>query len=262
MTTPQPVLAVEKSGNHKTGQISVTHISKASCPSDCPLFAAYGADGQSITADDPCYASHGRQNLHTRRLNQSAERDPIALARQEAGGIDKLSGRRRLRLRVVGDQPGDTDAELRATCEVTRGAAERYTAWHGQRVYTYTHKWRQMPRAWIGDAVSILASCETDRDVRDAFDRGYAPARVMDTAQIPPAGRARGYWQAADARYVICPQQRGLTDCNRCGICPNDQRMRDKRLAVVFVSHGPNKAVARIREILSARMAHDAQETQ
>src|SRR2546421_8042285 len=108
---PKPAaIAVETSTNAKLGPVSATYASQASCPRSCPWFGR------------GCYAESGLTGHTTRRLNRSALRGALRIARAEARAIDALTGDRLLRLHVVGDARTDAAArELGA-------AARRYNA--------------------------------------------------------------------------------------------------------------------------------------
>src|SRR5262245_63271856 len=90
-----PACAVETSTNAKLGPVSATYASQASCPRSCPWFGK------------GCYAEQGFVGLQTRRLNRSAVRGALRIARAEARVIDALTGDRLLRLHVVGDARTD-----------------------------------------------------------------------------------------------------------------------------------------------------------
>src|SRR5579871_155626 len=184
--TIKPAHAVESTANGKTGLVSATYASQASCPSDCPLRGG------------GCYAETAWVGVHTRRLNRSPVKDPAAVAEAEAEAIDALTGDRHLRLHVVGDCP--TPAAARAVS----AAARRYARRGGRKVWTYTHAWRVVSRAdWSG--VSVLASCETPRQVADAHRRGYAAALIV--GDHPADGRAYPLAGAGGFRVVPCPEQ-------------------------------------------------------
>src|SRR5262245_51876429 len=87
---PPAAVAVETSDNRKLGPVSATYASQASCPRSCPWFGS------------GCYAETGHVGHTTRRLNRSAVRGPLAVARAEARAIDRLTADRLLRLHVVG----------------------------------------------------------------------------------------------------------------------------------------------------------------
>src|ERR1051325_9338279 len=135
-------IAVEKSRNSKIAGCSATMVSQASCPRSCKFYA------------NGCYAESGPTGFTTHRLNRSTETKPEAIARIEAKAISQLSGKRPLRLHVVGDCTTDKAAKILSS------AAESYP----MPVWSYTHAWRTVSRVLWGK-VSILASCETAADV-------------------------------------------------------------------------------------------------
>lgn len=207
--------AVEKSQNAKIGECSCTYVSQASCPVHCPF------------KDDGCYAQRGNTNIHTLRVNASETTEPEAIARVEAEAIDGLSGKRPLRLKVVGDCPTPGAAAIVAS------AAERYKARGGQPIWAYTHAWRDVERSWHGPAVSILGSCESMSEFANVRAQGYAPALVV------PAHPADGKrWTAPDGTGVIpCPAQtrkaKGV-QCVSCQLCWKGDELLARGLAIAF----------------------------
>jgi hypothetical protein len=205
--------AVESSTNRKLGAASATYVSQASCPASCPW---YGSG---------CYAENGPIGYTTRRLNRSPERRAERIARDEARAVDGLSGSRPLRLHVVGD------ARTKAAARILARAAQRFRARGGQPVWSYTHAWRTVDRASWGP-VSVLASCETPADAREAMAAGYAAALVVEHHASDKAHDVGG------VRVIPCPNQtRGVT-CTDCGLCMDDGRLRSRGLAIAFAAHG------------------------
>jgi hypothetical protein len=155
------VKAIEKSDNRKVGPVSVTMAAQASCGRGCP-FLGRG-----------CYAESGPQGLLTLNLNRAAKATShITIAQAEAAAIDRLTGRRPLRIHIVGDCKDNRAAQI-VSC-----AAERHTKRFGQAAWTYTHSWAQVSRKSWGN-VSVLASCDSSREVQRVHTRGYATALVV-----------------------------------------------------------------------------------
>src|SRR5262249_41254139 len=154
----------------------------------------------------------------TRRLNRSALRGALHVAKAEARAIDALTGDRLLRLHVVGD------AKTEAAARELGAAARRYSARgnaprRGKKVWTYTHAWRTVAREAWGDSVSVLASVETVREAREAMAAGYAAAVVVAAFEQESAYHIDG------TTVLPCPNQtRGVT-CRDCGLCRDDERL-------------------------------------
>jgi hypothetical protein len=161
----------------------------------------------------------------TSRLNDSEEHDPARIARLEARAIDALRGRKPLRLHVVGD------CRTRKAARIVSAAARRYRARSGKAVWTYTHAWRKVPRADWGN-VSVLASCETTAEAKDAMQRGYAAAIV-----VPEFKEERAYLEG-DVKVLPCPNQTRGAQCSACRLCMGAERLREAALVIAFAVHG------------------------
>lgn len=206
--------------DYRTWRISVTNATQRSCPPTCPLYHS------------GCYAEAGHQAIHTNRLNRAADETlatPRQIAEAEAAAIRGLTGRNPLRLHVVGD------CSTNEAADIVSSAAMDYHAIDGQPVWTYTHAWRSVDRAnWR--SVSVLASCETDADLTDATDRGYAAALVRKHEGLPA--------EINGLRTIPCPQQTGTKpDCARCMMCAKGSSLKGKAV-IVFDPHGATRQVA------------------
>jgi hypothetical protein len=222
------VSVVEVSDNAKTGKVSATYVAQQSCWNGCPLMG-HG-----------CYAEHDFTGFTTRRLNSAGVSDTDVLANNEASGIRQLTGKRALRLHVVGD------CKTNRAAKTVSSAAAAHTAKHGMPVWSYTHAWRQVARkSW--STVSILASCETPSDVRKASKRGYATAMVVSEHKQATAYVHDGI------KLLPCPQQTGKSaNCESCKLCWNADRLFAAGLTIAFETHGGGvkKATAALFNIL------------
>jgi hypothetical protein len=151
-------------------------------------------------------------------------------ARNEATKIEALSGKRPLRLHVVGDATSDETARLLSD------AAFKHSFKGGQPVWTYTHGWRNVSRYSWG-TVNVLASCENMHDVRDAWNRQYAACLT-----VPEHESKMSYWKEG-FRVIPCPQQTVGVKCTDCRLCFNDMRLRKNRQVIAFEAHGAQKKV-------------------
>lgn len=225
MEKTSPAISVEISDNAKIGKISMTATSQDSCPPTCPLRGA------------GCYAEAGRPNIVTSRLNRSEVRDPLAIAEAEAEAIRKLSGRRMLRLHVVGDCYIDEGAKILAQ------AAKEHTEKCGMPVFTYTHGHETKRESW-GD-ISVLRSCETFGQVKKAHEDGFAAAMVVDTHDSPNAVKHEGF------TIIPCPQQTGkAANCAACKLCSQGDRLHAKKAVIAFAIHGTR--AKRAKEVLNS----------
>ena len=217
------VKAVEKSANSKTGPVSVTYAPIQSCPKSCPFL------------NSGCYAQTGHCGMHLARLNKTATENnitrPIDIAKKEAEAISKLKGDKPLRLHIVGD------CRTSKAAEIVAKAATEYTAKHGQPVWTYTHAWREIPRSKWG-SISVLASCETITEAKEAMKRGYAASIVRLKEFDRPF-----VWE--DVIMMPCLEMTKGTKCDKCKLCFNDQALINKEKVVCFFPHGSKQNAAK-----------------
>ena len=229
--TPKIATAVEISDNSKTGRVSATYVSQQSCPDSCPL------------RGNGCYAEHDFVQFTTNRLNAVGTVTVDTLAEEEAAAIRTLSGRRALRLHVVGD------CKTNKAAKTVSAAAADHTTKHGKPVWSYTHAWREVsPKSWAG--VSILASCETTTDVKKAHRKGYAAAIVVTKHDQPKAYVRDG------VRILPCPQQtQKSANCESCQLCWKSDFLLKSKTVIAFETHGggEKKATAALVQIGGAK---------
>lgn len=171
--------------------------------------------------------------VKTRRLNASPITEKEEIAQEEASAIDRLTGKRPLRLHDVGDC--DTEEAARIIAE----AAKRYKERGGVNapVWTYTHS-RNVPRAAWGEAVSVLRSCETEAQVKETFDSGYA-ACIEFAGEFPSDNV---FTLPEGTRVMPCPEQTGKKEnCIACGLCFHADALLRARTAIGFKGHGQKK---------------------
>jgi hypothetical protein len=245
------ILAVEKSGDRKLTEhenVSATYAPQPTCPPGCPLLRA------------GCYAEQGLVGLHTHRLNRKARElalTPAKLARlladEEANLIrTKLTGKRKLRVHVVGD------AATRYAARKIGLAMRFHERKHGKVAWTYTHGWKEVPiKSWNG--ARVLASCHSVGEALEARDRGY---RGVALTTVPhPTHRV---YQLGSLNVIPCPAQffrknrdefvrQGdgkyprLTTCERCSICQRPDELFKRNMVVGFQpDHGSDKRLLKL----------------
>jgi len=217
------VLAVPKSTNSKTGLVAATYAPIQSCPSTCPFI------------DGGCYAQHGHCGIHLKRLNKNAIKAkatrPVDIARIEAEAIRNMDSNLPLRLHIVGD------CKTPKAAEIISIACKEYTNRTKQKVWTYTHAWKTIPRKKWGD-ISVLASCESIEDAKLAMKRGYAASAVRAKLFSYP-------FDYQGVRMVPCLEMtKGIT-CNKCGLCFNDNKLLENKQVICFFPHGSGANKAR-----------------
>lgn len=217
--------------------VVTTYVSiAATCPDSC----AFKSGG--------CYAIAGATHLTLRGLDRAAlDKVGLEVTQAEADALDGLwrsgipqdgaRGGRDLRLHVAGE------VSCRKGAERLGDTARRWKARRGGRIWTYTHRWREIPRkAW--GPISVLASCETPADARAANAAGYAVAVVVPT--FPDGARSFSY---AGRRAIPCPAEVAAFEredseeplritCSQCRLCMDDAKLRDRGLVIAFATHG------------------------
>jgi hypothetical protein len=209
---------------------TTTHVSiAATCPETCP-FKGSG-----------CYAETGRYGAEVRRLDEAAKAlSGLDVITTEADTIDRLwlrgvprdgaEGGRDLRLHVAGDVCCAEGAR------VLGAAAERWLERGGGAVWTYTHRWREIPvTAW--GPIHALASTEILVELDEARTLGYVPAHTV------PFFETEGAYSLGSHIIVPCPAETRKATCVECRMCLG-QGLRRDNVAVGFALHGMGRADA------------------
>lgn len=238
MTHNLTVIGRVRSENEKIGRAATTLAAQQSCPRSCAF-----KDGGG------CYAEGGTVGKLTVQMNRVADEQdatPADIARSEAALIDSMVVPERgwpMRLHTAGDC-----ATGEAALIVSR-AAERWMARGGGPVWTYTHGFRDVSRSVWG-RVSVLASCETLKDVALARHRGYAPSIVVP--EFPSRKRFSVSEGGDTAEVVPCPAQtRDDVTCSSCRLCFDDGRLRRLGIVIGFAVHGDNFVKRQARRALA-----------
>ena len=212
------VIAVEKSTNRKTGEVSAVYAPLKTCSDSCPF------------KRDGCYAKYGPCGIKVNRLDAAAERATIVeIARAEAKAIRGLTGERPLRLHVSGD------CRTNETARIVSAACDEYASRHNQTVWSYTHSWKDVEKdSWGG--ISIWASCETAYEVAEARQRGYPAIMIYSDA-----------FERKGFRIVPCKAQiiSGMV-CTECKLCFRSYSAFRHRRVIGFQPHGPKTMVNNI----------------
>ena len=139
---------------------------------------------------------------------------------------------RDLRLHVGGDAGTTRGARLLA------GAAARWAARGGGRAWTFTHLWRDIPRAAWGP-ISVLASVESHDDIEVARKAGYAAAIVVPELTSKKPFSLPG----STFKIMPCPAEKAGKTCVTCRLCLDADKLIASDLAIAFEAHGPTKRV-------------------
>ncbi len=211
----------------------------ATCPESCPFKGSLGRPGA-------CYERSGFTKFRAERLDEDArdvsgerviEHEVVLIRRAFGGGPipqDGARGGRDLRLHVGGEVPSTASARLLAA------AAAHWCGRGGGLVWTFTHRWREIPRSAFG-SISALASLERPKDIEAARERGYAAAIVVSQFLSRRAFRLAG----ADAKVIPCPAETAGTACVECRLCLDGDALLARGVAIGFEAHGPRAKDAR-----------------
>lgn len=239
-----PKLAPQRSEEARSGRnryvptgpfCASTYVSiAATCPDSCSFKEA------------GCYARAGAQHLTMGQLDRGAHgKTGLDVTLEEADLIDATYkrgvpqkgrfGGLDLRLHVGGDVSCEEGARALA------GAAERWRARGGGVVWTYTHRWREIPRsAWGG--INVWASVERPSDAGDAGRLGYQVAIVVPSF---PDGRGLFTVKGLPFTAVACPWESGAgKTCVECRLCL-DGDLRGRGQVIAFAVHGADSDKAR-----------------
>lgn len=221
--------------------VSATDVSiQATCSDSCPFKGAPGADGG-------CYVDAGFTAIKAERLDDAAwGLTSIEVIAEEARQIqqsfggkgipqDGAKGGRDLRLHVGGDAGSAEGARLLAK------AARDWKSRGGGSIWTFTHDWKRIPRTAWGEAISVLASVETPREIEVARKRGYPCAIVVE--EFPNNEKA---FQVSGSKANIfpCPAETKGVTCVECRLCL-DRDLVKANTAIAFRLHGQRGREAR-----------------
>lgn len=225
--------AVEVSQNAKVGLSSGTYASQVStCPDSCPLKPKLDAKGK-VTESRGCYANGSLVAMHSSRLNQADGQDAREAQKQEVEAIESLTGSLDLRVHVVGDCVDNTHAKALAKAMASHRQKKGKAAW------TYTHNWRKIKaKSWQGE--SVLASCDSLSQVKEANKLGYASAVIVDSFDSPKVYVKEG------VKLLPCLYQTKGIQCVDCRLCLNSDKLARLGLTIAFTPHGGGKAKARL----------------
>lgn len=214
---------------------SSTYVSiEATCSEACPF--KRGEDG----SPNGCYVD-ADSFMHRAMLTLDAGargKTGAEVIAEEVAAIDAAwprgipqdgaRGGRDLRLHIGGDVPDEASARALA------GAAARWIARGGGRVWTYTHSWRAIAAdAWW--PISVLASVETPEDADLARQRGYPPAAVV--TDFPDGKRLFRFGAGA---LLPCPAETLGKNCVSCRVC-----LDGVGPGIAFKVHGRDAQVVR-----------------
>lgn len=210
-----------------------TYVSiSATCPSTCTF------------RDNGCYAQTGSSRRIMKKLDEQAQgntgpslawNESAAMARAFGRGQvpqDGAKGGRDLRLHVGGDVPNTFGATLLAA------ETETWLRRGGGTVWTYTHRWREIPAESWG-RIAVWASCETKEDIREAHRLSYRASVVVEQHKSEKMYDWHGF------KVLPCAfETRGKT-CVECRLCLDAPL--DPRVVIGFAVHGQGEKAAKKR---------------
>jgi site-specific DNA-methyltransferase (adenine-specific) len=139
---------------------------------------------------------------------------------------------RPLRIHVLGD------VHCAGCARMLAAAAEDWVRRGGGKVWTYTHRWREIPReAW--GPIEIHASIDSINDVYSIDDidaavaAGYTPSIVRREFPLGDAA-----FQDGGFTFVPCPAQTRERTCADCRLCWDTAALARRRTGIAFREHG------------------------
>lgn len=218
--------------------VSSTYVSiSATCPDTCEYKdngcyaqAGHGYNGMGVL--DEIAEEHGWSAFMT----SHAEAHDIDCTFPRGVPQDGARGGRDLRLHVGGEV-----SCTRGARELAK-AAKRWRARGGGAVWTFTKRWRQVPRSAWG-SVSVLASIIKVEDIERARKRGYVPAITMTHYPSPKPFRIPS---TGDLVIPCLYETQGKT-CVECRMCLDDEKLRRHKIVIGFELHGRDAKRARKR---------------
>ena len=209
---------VAESGNGKTGPITVTNRSIATCPSTCPFLDADKWEAAG------CFGA-GRM---WHQVNSKADTVDV-----------EITSTPLMRDRVLGDitvpTPGDDSIDWDYV-----GQIQAWADSDGQTVFGYTHtdvwetmrydEWHAMFPSYV-----LNVSTHTPEQVREVVDLGWPAVISSDDLQHGD--------MIGDKRVVDCPQNTHDVQCDRCMLCAKPPASR--RYVIRFKLHGSQVKKAR-----------------
>ena len=212
----------------KAPYVVATYVSiKATCPDTC------------VFKDRGCFAQSGFIKRFAGALDvQALEKKLTAedVARNEAAALRELfkggqvpqdgaRGGRDLRLHVGGDTGSEEAAKILAE------AAEDWKRRGGGAVWTYMHRWREIPSDVWGP-ISVWASVETFADAAAAKARGYKVSITLPDNAYEGSNRQR----LGSFDVIPCPWESRGVSCVRCRLCFGEAKL-SKDAAIGFTIH-------------------------
>lgn len=198
--------------------VCATYVSiESTCPDTC-VFKNAG-----------CFAQNGFIRRITRPLDVGLS--GIEVARNEAALMDRAfrgrwgqgqripqdgrHGGRDLRLHVGGDVSGPDAVRILAD------AARRWKNRGGGDVWTYTHRWREVP-AELWGPIRVWASTETAAEAREAQAQGYRASMTIDhnyTTKNRHSFNDLTIPRTEGLDVIPCPWETRKVPCNHCRLC-------------------------------------------
>jgi len=211
---------------------SATYVSiEATCPDTCRFkggacYVTAGFTGGMMKALDSAAESE-RVDADEVIVEEAMHIEAAFPANDHQVPQDGARGGRDLRLHIGGDV-GSTFGALRLDV-----AARIWRSRGGGRVWTFTHRWRDIPRrAW--GVISVLASVETALEAEHARVLGYVPALVVQRFETSKAFRVAG----SSTRFIPCPAETKGTTCVECRLCLDAEKLRERDMGIAFAVHG------------------------
>lgn len=195
------VYYVPQSNNAKTGNLPQQYIGKDLEES------RKSCSGCKLLDDKSCYAQFGSPSWAMRSIEKASAKGKDYSIKNALK--NRAKGAKYVRLGALGDPASiRRDSLFYAKKQIKRV---------GLGILGYTHFWRTRGK----DLKDLcFASCDTIKDVLDAFKKGWKSTLIVDS--FDEWGK-KGVFKGI--RYAACPAQyKENITCNSCGLCSLDKK--------------------------------------
>lgn len=225
------IVVTKKSGNKKTGKMTVTKSEQATCPDSC-VFKGAG-----------CYGETGPVSWHWKKMEvgTTATGTPVNTDWDDAMEFiaNEIPENALWRHNEVGDLPSGK------TCEHINEKLlkEIVSANKGKRGFTYTHKHKiesnfDLVKYANDNGFTINLSGNNVDHADELVKKNVGPVTV-----VVPIDVTENFVSPDGNKIVICPNVTKGVTCKDCGLC----QIATRKCVVAFPAHGVKKKMVSLK---------------